>query len=126
MILLLLCTVVFGQMSPSQTPSYGNVAGIVFYSDGKTPLPINNTAGYFVGLFDNTNGKWLNNTGMTNSAGYYSFTNVPANNDSDAISVEYNSVVVGSNSGFSITPNTTKIMNVTTSRTPTNYIINFS
>jgi hypothetical protein len=52
MIFVLICMlsglVVFGYMSFSQTytppPSYGYMNGTVYYSDGKTPLVINDTS----------------------------------------------------------------------------------
>ena len=132
MILVLICLLFFGLVAfwympvPSggnnntnnlTSPSVQNVTGTVFYSDGKSPLPLTSiTAGNYVRLVNATN-MTVTSTLITDNNGTYASPDVPAG---DYILSAINNNAMVDHVDITIPTGVTLLQNLTTSRMPTN------
>jgi hypothetical protein len=114
--LLFICSVASGQiLSPSD---FGSVSGTTYYSDGVTPLPLNDTNnGSYIALFNTTTNSRITYFN-TDNFGKYTSPQVPAG--SYQILAMYNNNNVVNNSTFSIVAGQNVPLDLDTSRTSTN------
>jgi hypothetical protein len=116
--LLFFCSVTFGQVSaPLPIPVTGSLEGYVHCSDGITPCVLNDLANNtMVQLTNSTAGFVVNAT--TNGTGYYSFSNLYPG--TYTISPLVGGSVNGTNGTGIVTAGSNTLVNLTTSRAPTN------
>jgi len=106
-----------GSTGTSGSPTTGRVAGTVFYSDGVTPLILNNPAnGTDVQLFNISAGT-VTSIFVTDSTGNFTSPEVPAGEY--LLYGYYNNNYIG-DVPVTVTANSTVQENLTTSRMPTN------